>query len=306
MTRTTDAMEETLDTIARELRGVTVAVGTVPQRRRTRREDGGGQGAGIVWSADGTIITNAHVAVRESARITLSDGRETLARVVARDERSDLAVLRIDMASLRGPALRAAVLGNPSTLRPGEVVLALGHPFGVEHSLTMGVVHAAPKPGRSPYVVADVRLAPGNSGGPLADASGRIVGVNSMIVGGLGVAISVDAVREFLSGVAPRPTLGVQLRAVRVRIPKGAGESSIGLLVLALDSRGAAARAGIIQGDVLLGHAGRPFESSADLSHLLRDAGPGATLRLDVGRAGRKISCEVVMGASSGADQRAA
>ena len=306
MSHLTDAMEETIDAIARDLRGVTVTVAASAQRRRGGRDEGGGQGAGIIWSADGTIVTNAHVAVRDSARVTLSDGRETLARLVKRDERRDLAVLRIDADSLPGPAPRAAVLGNPSALRPGEVVLALGHPFGVEHSLTMGVVHAAPKPGRSPYVVADVRLAPGNSGGPLADAAGRIVGVNSMIVGGLGVAISVDAVKELLAGLAPRPTLGVQLRPVRVRIPKGSAESTVGLLVLSLDSRGAAARAGIIQGDVLLGHAGLPFESSADLTRLLRDAGPGATLRLDVGRSGRKVSCEVVMGAAAVADKRAA
>jgi serine protease Do len=176
----------------------------------------------------------------------------------------------------------------------------------VEHALSMGVVHAAPDPSRSPYIVADIRLAPGNSGGPLADASGRIVGVNSMIVGGLGVAISVDVVREMVTGSAPRPMLGVELRPVRVRVPAGAGDSTLAWLVLSLDPNGAAARAGIIQGDVLLGHAGRPFSTKADLAALLRDPGPGAMVRLDVGRGGRRFSCEVVMGAVAGSGRRAA
>lgn len=313
MTDSSERMGETigteLDAIAGDLRGVTVSVRPGRGRRsasRGRADREGGQGAGIVWSHDGTIVTNAHVAVAESAAITLSDGREAIGRLIARDPRRDLAVLRVEHGSFGGPPLRAATLGQPSALRPGQVVLALGHPLGVEHALAMGVVHAAPKPGRSPYLVADIRLAPGNSGGPLADASGRIVGVNSMIVGGLGVAISVDAVREMLAGAAPRPTLGVQLRPVHVRIPAGAEASSIGLLVLALDPRGAAARAGIIQGDVLLGHAGRPFAARADLASVLRDAGPGAALRFDVGRGGRRFTCEVVMDQGFERGQRAA
>jgi serine protease Do len=311
MTSINDTMGETigteLDEIAGRLRSVTVSVRTTRGRRgpSRQREQGEGQGAGIVWSPDGTIVTNAHVAVAETAAITLGDGREAPARVVLRDPRRDVAVLRIDGGALSGPPLRAATLGEPAALRPGEVVLALGHPLGVENALAMGVVHAAPRPGRSPYVVADIRLAPGNSGGPLADASGRVVGVNSMIVGGLGVAISVDVVREILARTAPRPKLGVQLRRVRVRVPIGA-EESVGLLVLALDPKGAAARAGIIQGDVLLGHAGHPFTSEADLATLLRGAGASAALRLDVGRGGRRFTCEVVTDPGLAGGQRAA
>jgi serine protease Do len=312
MTQFTEFMGESigteLDAVARDLRGVTVAVECRPARRGPSRSRGGasgGQGAGIGWSPDGTSVTNAHVAVAESANITLSDGRSTLARVVARDPRRDLAVLRIDARSLGGHPLRAAAIGDPAALRPGEMVLALGHPLGVEHALSMGVVHAAPDARRSPYIVADIRLAPGNSGGPLADAAGRVVGVNAMIVGGLGVAISVDVVREMLAGSTPRPALGVQLRPVRVRIPAGADES-VGWVVLSLDPRGAAARSGVMVGDVLLGHAGRPFTTKADLTALLRDAGPGAVLRLDVGRGGRRITCDVVMGAASGSGRRAA
>lgn len=309
MTHLTENIGEDLDDVALALRGVTVSVQGAPTRAqawRGRGGSGGGQGAGIVWSPDGTIVTNAHVAVGESATITLGDGRTSDARIVARDERRDLALLRLDAERLSGPPLRAAVIGEPANLRAGDVVLALGHPLGVEHALAMGVVHAAPDARRSPYIVADIRLAPGNSGGPLADARGRIVGVNSMIVGGLGVAVSVDAVRALLAATAPRPVLGAHLRPVRVRVPVGSPESSVALLVLSLDPRGAAAQAGIIQGDLLLGHAGRPFRSRADLAGLLRDAGPGASLRFDVGRGGRKITCEVMLGAAFGSSRRAA
>lgn len=187
-------------------------------------------------------------------------------RVALRDERRDLALLRLDPDSIQG-TLPAATIGEPSQLRPADVVVALGHPLGVEHALALGVVHAAPNTDHSPYVVADIKLAPGNSGGPLTDARGRIVGVNSMIVGGLGVAISVDAVRGMLA---------------------------------------AAARAGIIQGDLLFGHAGQPFTSPSDLERLLRDAGPGAVLRLDVGRGGKRMTCDVTLGPALDAGRRAA
>jgi serine protease Do len=305
----TESLGEDLDHVALALRAVTVVVRSSQARggsRATAPQRSSGQGAGIVWSPDGTIVTNAHVAVGDSAAITLADGRVADARRVARDTRRDLALLRVDTARLGGSPLPAPIIGDPSTLRPGDLVLGLGHPLGVEHALAMGVVHAAPDVRRTPYVVADIRLAPGNSGGPLSDARGRIVGVNSMIVGGLGVAVSVDAVRGLVAESTPRPVLGVELRAVRVRVPAGSPGTSVAMLVTTLDPRGAAARAGIRQGDLLLGHAGRSFRSPAELPELLRDAGPGSTLRLDVGRAGRQISCEVRLGAAVGDTRRAA
>lgn len=280
-----------LDAIARALRSVTVTVGR--------------HGAGIIWSADGTIVTNAHVATKDSAAITLADGQRTTARTVARDQRRDLALLRVDPDSLR-EELPAAIIGEPSQLRAGDVVLALGHPLGVEHALAMGVVHAAPNVDHSPYVVADIKLAPGNSGGPLTDVFGRIIGVNSMIVGGLGVAVSVDTVRAMMLAASPRPVLGAHLRPVRVRVPVGSTDTTAALLVLDVDPGGAATRGGIIQGDLLLGHAGRPFTSPSDLTRLLRNAGPGANLRLDVGRGGKKIVCDVTLGVALDVGRRAA
>ncbi len=301
MTKPFEHLGADLDAIARALRGVTVSV------HDARTRGARGQGAGIVWSPDGTIVTNAHVATGATSHVTLADGRRADARVMARDRRKDLALLVVDTLRLGGTPLVSPSLGTPSQLRAGDVVLALGHPLGVEHAMSMGVVHAAPDIRRSPYIAADIRLAPGNSGGPLADSHGRIVGVNSMIAGGLGVAISVDAVRDFIASAMPRPSLGVQLRPVQVRMPAGAATTSLALLVLTLDPHGAAARGGVMQGDLLLGHAGRPFTAQGELMSLLRDAGPGGSLRLDVGRGGHRITCDVHLGAArGGASKRAA
>ncbi len=193
-----DYATDDLAGVAEALRRVTVVISIEPTSRRSEPT---GRGSGIIWSSDGTIVTNAHVATADRAVITLADGRRATARVAARDRRRDLAVLRVDRQAISDP-LPVPVLRRPSTLQAGELLLALGHPFGIEHALAIGVVHVAPDAQRSPYVVADIRLAPGNSGGPLADAKGRIVGVNSMIVGGLGVAISTDVVRRLVARVA--------------------------------------------------------------------------------------------------------
>ncbi|HEU4630457.1 MAG TPA: trypsin-like peptidase domain-containing protein [Gemmatimonadaceae bacterium] len=198
-----------LAAVGAALRAVTVVVRN-GGARDGGRTDAGGHGSGIVWTADGTIVTNAHVARSPAPTVVLADGRVLRARLVARDPRRDLAVLRIAPEALDGVPLPRAVIGAPRALRPGELVVALGHPFGVAHALSVGVVHAAPgawppaATGASPYVCADIRLLPGNSGGPLADARGRVVGVNSMVVGGLGVAISADEVRRLLAALARR------------------------------------------------------------------------------------------------------
>ncbi|MBV9879204.1 MAG: trypsin-like peptidase domain-containing protein [Gemmatirosa sp.] len=287
---TIGALQQDLAAVGTALRQVTAVVRTGAGRRGRAP---GGQGSGIVWSADGTIVTNAHVATGGDATVELPDGRTVDARLVARDARRDLALLRIDLPSTPDAPLPAATIGDPSALRPGAIVVALGHPLGVPHALAVGVAHAGGA-GAPRLIRADIRLAPGNSGGPLADAGGRVLGVNSMIVGGLGVAVSVDEVRRFLAAQSPRPALGATLRSVAVRVADAA--PTTGLLVLETTGRGAAERAGIAPGDVLLGHAGRPFASADDLLDLLGDAGPGASLRLDVGRGGRRITCVVELG----------
>ncbi len=297
-------LQHDLATLGTQLREITVVIAVDPARARGNRRNAamprGGHGSGIVWSND-TIITNAHVAMADALTVTFFDGTSVPARVIMRDRQRDLAALRIDdIARLHGAsgARTIATIGEPSQLRAGDVVVANGHPLGVEHALSLGVVHTAPRDASRPYISADIRLAPGNSGGPLADARGRVVGVNSMIVGGLGVAISVDAVRRMLAASLPRPSLGVQLRQVQVRVPARTGDASVGLLVLGCDATGAAARAGILPGDVLLGFAGRPFRSADELALLLRDLGGNASLRLDVGRANKQLSITVILGAA--------
>jgi DNA-binding CsgD family transcriptional regulator len=138
----------------------------------------GGSGSGVIWSSGGLILTNAHVARTREAGVELWDGRRFSARVSARDPRRDLAALTID-----APPLDAATPGDSRALRPGELVIAIGNPLGFAGALSTGVVHSIGKQ----WIYADVRLAPGNSGGPLADAAGRVVGINTAIVNGLGV-----------------------------------------------------------------------------------------------------------------------
>jgi serine protease Do len=151
-----------------------------------------GSGSGVIWSTDGVIVTNAHVVRSPSQQVTLSDGREFTARMVARDPRRDLVTLRIE-----GEALPTLTVRDASSLRAGELVLAVGHPWGEVNALSVGVVHTAMR-GRQAMLVADVRLAPGNSGGPLADAEGQLVGINCMIANGFAVAIPTNAVTRFL------------------------------------------------------------------------------------------------------------
>ena len=186
----TDAVRRALETLAGELRASTVAV-------RLGRE---GAGSGVIWSSDGAIVTNAHVASRRFAEVVLSDGRRFTARLAARDARRDLALLWIDADGLRAAATR-----DPRGLRPGELLVAVGHPLGIPNALTMGIAHAGLGEGRRRFVAADLRLAPGNSGGPLADAEGRVVGINSMVVaGGLALAVPSDDVQRFVDGFRAR------------------------------------------------------------------------------------------------------
>ncbi len=164
-----------------------------------------GGGAGIAWRSAGTIATSAHVVMRRLVSVVLPSGREVPGEVVRRDVRRDLAVVRAPLASL--PAVE---IGKPEALRPGALVFALGHPLGVRDAVSAGVLQATghlppgfglPMPQRSlRWVQADVRLAPGNSGGPLADADGRVLGICAMIVSGLALAVPSSEVEAFVTG----------------------------------------------------------------------------------------------------------
>ncbi len=202
----------------------------------SRHERGGG--SGVIWNSDGLILTNSHVARAAEMQVELWDGRRFPARVASRDPRRDLAELRSS-----APGLEPASPGDSGALRPGELVMAIGNPLGFAGALSTDVVHsigAVPGMGRQSWIRADVRLAPGNSGGPLADARGRVIGVNTAIVNGLGLAVPSNAASAYVAR-GPPPSLGVTLRPAR-----------IGLELLDVDPEGAAARASLRAGDVLL------------------------------------------------------
>jgi serine protease Do len=268
-----------------------------------------GIGSGVVWSvgqadasgeAEGTVITNAHVAraTRETTfTLGLADGREIQATLVAIDPGHDLASLRT-----KASGLQAATIGDSSALRVGEIVIAVGNPFGREGAVTTGIVAArAPadpdmdvepaeeeeRPDRSRYgggrwrlpgvdlIQADISLYPGNSGGPLADARGRVVGINAMVGGGLAFAIPSRTVQNFLREVDRATTpvyLGVQVitapltPALRQRV--GVTQETAAL-VMGVEQASPAESAGIQIGDVLLALDGRAIRDAEQLGRLL-------------------------------------
>jgi serine protease Do len=223
------------------------------------------------------------VARGSRAEVELHDGRVLEATVERRDPERDLAVLAVS-----APGLEPAEIGEARALRPGQLVFALGTPLGVPRAVSAGIVHA--NGGR--WVQADLRLAPGNSGGPLADASGRVVGINSMIVRGLALAIPSEAVERFLGNAERRPVLGVRIRPVAVA--EGC-HRRLGLLVLDIESGSLAEAAGLLPGDAIVESDRVPFTRVADLPASLRNVGPGETLLLGVIRGGTPVELRLVL-----------
>ena len=265
------------------------------------RGEGPGGGSGVIWSGDGIVVTNAHVARGDRATVELSDGRTFDAVVTARDPRRDLAALKIEASGL--PALDAADSNN---LQVGQLVLAVGNPLGMVGAMTAGVVHAigvadeeATLPGqdlpsgvsrRQDWVQADVQLAPGNSGGPLTDAAGRVIGINSMISGGLALAVPSNEVQTFLRRSGDRPRLGVVTQPVAVHTSNG---RLPGLVVLETEAGSPADVAGIITGDVLIGAGGTPFRGPDALLDALAGARGHDTLVLQILRGGTPRDIDV-------------
>lgn len=252
-----------LATIAAKLRHSTVKVNSNSQ----------GVGSGVIWQPDGLIITNAHVATSNRAKVELADGRVFDAVRTHFDPQQDLAALKITATDLN-----AATIGDSDALRMGELVLAVGNPFTDSGAVTAGIIHTR----HQRAVMADIRLYPGNSGGPLADCLGRVVGINTMVVNNLAVAIPSLAVNRFLL-TPSRPQLGVTLQPVLV------GQRNFGLLVLSVLPNSAAAVAGVQIGDVLLGVAGQLFTNSDDLSKYLQQSQDGESLLLQLWRGGQQL-----------------
>ena len=249
--------------VADRLRRVTVQV---------RNSSGGG--SGVIWRPDGLIVTNAHVATAAEQFVVLDDTRKFRATVIALDRRRDLAALKIEATALIAAEVRDAV-----SLRIGELVLAMGNPAGSIGALAKGILHASPVSG---WIQADIRLAPGNSGGPLADAQGKVIGINSMIANGLALAVPSKVVDRFIAGKS-RPRLGVTVQPTRIGSMRATG---VGLKVVELEPNSAAHLSGVRVGDILTASGGAGFQGVEDLAEAIDAASSTGTLVLDIIRTG--------------------
>jgi serine peptidase DegS len=273
-----------------------------------------GLGSGVIISAEGHVATNWHVI--EGAvdiRVRLADGREAVPRLIGADPDTELALLQIDL-----PELPVIPLGRSARLRPGEVALAIGNPLGLSQTVTQGIVSAV---GRAALGVAtfedfiqtDAAINLCNSGGALLDGAGRLIGINTAVIGagapgegapeGIGFAIPVDLVEAVAAqllrhGRVIRGWLGVEPvdigreRAARLGLP--AGTRGIELLGVAPDSP--AALAGLRPGDLLLGMDGEPFDDSRQALNRVAALAPGARVRLEVMRSDERFLLEAVLG----------
>ncbi|MFS0754007.1 DegQ family serine endoprotease [Noviherbaspirillum sp. 1P10PC] len=270
-----------------------------------------GQGSGFIVGQDGIILTNAHV-VKDASEVTvkLSDRREFKARVLGSDPATDVAVLKIDATKLP-----VVTLGDPKRLGVGDYVLAIGSPFGFEQSATSGIVSAKGRslPGDAyvPFIQTDVAVNPGNSGGPLFDASGAVVGINSQIYSqtggymGLSFAIPIDvalSVKDQIvaTGRVSHARLGVavqelnQTLADSFKLPQPEGA-----LVSSIDRNSPAAKAGLQPGDVILSYNGQAIARSGDLPAQVGLAKPGDQAKMEVWRNGRKETLTATLAGSS-------
>lgn len=276
-----------------------VLPGVVQVRRETlRRGPRGGAGAGFLWSPDGSVITNYHVVAGSGGKleVVLTDDRSFGAEVVGSSRKLDLAMLRF-----RGdPAedLSTPPVGDSDALRVGELVFAVGHPWGRRGAVTAGIVSglgSVGRPfGRARYVQSDAYLAPGNSGGPLVNARGEVIGVNAMISRGLSLAIPSNTAGAWASGGMrarrSRSRLGVRVQeAVLPASSRDSAGQEAGLVIAGVASGGPASRAGLLVGDVLLGVAGEPVEDAASLRDALARAEDPVRLRMMRGGEVREI-----------------
>jgi serine protease Do len=267
-----------------------------------------GQGSGFIVSADGIILTNAHVVDgAQEVDVKLTDKREFRAKVIGKDTRSDVAVLKIEAKNL--PVVR---LGNPAESQVGEWVLAIGSPFGFENTATAGIVSAKSRalPGDTyvPFIQTDVAVNPGNSGGPLFNARGEVIGINSQIYSGSGgyqgvsFAIPIDVaskVRDQLvaHGKVTRGRIGVTVQEVNQALADSFGLKQLqGALVSSLEKAGPAEKAGVQPGDVIVRVNGTAIETSGELSARIADLKPGSKARLEVVRKGAPTQLDVTIG----------
>ena len=267
-----------------------------------------GLGSGFIVSPDGVILTNAHVVADASeVMVKLTDKREFKAKVIGSDKQSDVAVIKIAATGL--PTVK---LGTGSAVKVGEWVLAIGSPYGFDNSVTSGIVSAKarslPDGTYVPFIQTDVAVNPGNSGGPLFNMKGEVVGINSQIYSqtggyqGLSFAIPIELatkVKDQLQqyGKVRRGRLGVTIQEVNQPLADSFGmKSPHGALVSAVEENSPAAKAGIASGDVILKFNGKEISDSSDLPALVADVKPGSGATLEVWRNGSTKNLTVTVG----------
>src|SRR5262245_59175388 len=277
----------------------------LPDAQPTPRQ---GQGSGFIITSDGTILTNAHV-VADAAELTvkLTDRREFKGKVLGVDRRTDVAVVKIDATGL--PTVK---LGDPSKLKVGEWVAAIGSPFGLENTVTAGIVSAKarslPDEGYVPFIQTDVAINPGNSGGPLFNMAGEVVGINSQIYSrtggymGLSFSIPIDVAVKIKDdlvrfGKVNRGRIGVSIQGVTRDLAESFGlDRPRGALVSTVEPGGPAEKAGLKSGDVIVAVDGKAIDQSVDLPRIIGETPPGAAIALQVWRKDAKQTLRVTVG----------
>jgi serine protease Do len=267
-----------------------------------------GVGSGFIVSADGYLLTNAHVVDGASeVTVKLADKRELKAKVVGLDKMTDVAVLKVDASGL--PVVK---IGDPAKTRVGEWVAAIGAPFGMERSVTSGIVSAKsrnlPSERLVPFIQTDVAVNPGNSGGPLFNMAGEVIGINSQIYSttggymGMAFAIPINVAMQVKDqlvahGKVTRGRIGVAVQEVTSQLAQSFGlDKARGALVSNVDAGGPAAKGGLQAGDVIVAFGGKPIESSGELPALVAGTKPGEAVDLRVVRNGAEQSVKVTIG----------
>ena len=265
-------------------------------------------GSGFIVSADGYILTNAHVVdMADDVTVKLNDKREFKAKVIGADKRTDVAVIKIEASGL--PAVK---IGDPEKLRVGEWVLAIGSPFGFESTVTAGIVSAKgrslPQENYVPFIQTDVAINPGNSGGPLFNLKGEVVGINSQIYSrtggfmGLSFAIPIDVAMNIsnqlrTTGRVSRGRIGVVIQEVTKELAESFGlPKPSGALVNSVEKGGPADKAGIEASDVILKFDGKEVSSSSDLPRIVAQSRPGSKATAQVWRKGTARDVSVTVG----------